>query len=244
MDPHEVPAQTPLMLIIDDERGILDFIQLGMRKEGFRIELAQDGPTGLSKARTLIPDIVILDIMLPGVDGFNICRQLRESPATADIPIIMLTAKDDVSDRVKGLSMGADDYLPKPFDFSELLARVQALMRRHLRSSAASGTSSTQRILKFGEITLTESSREVKRGERLIELTVTEYNLLHLLLSHPKQVLDRMTILDRVWGYDFTGETNIIEVYVRYLREKIEDDPSSPKYIQTVRGVGYVLKGP
>jgi two-component system, OmpR family, response regulator MprA len=232
-------ADEPIMLVVDDERSIVDFIRLGMKNEGFRVEIAQDGPTGLAKARTLHPQVVILDILLPGVDGLNICRQLRADPETADIPIIMLTAKDEVRDRVAGLETGADDYLTKPFSFDELLARVRALLRRQQRAFAAS----TPRILRFGDLTLNEGSREITRGTRLIELTATEFNLLHLLMMHPRQVLDRQTILERVWGYDFMGETNIIEVYVRYLREKIEDDPSSPKIIQTVRGVGYVLRG-
>jgi two-component system, OmpR family, response regulator MprA len=232
-------ADEPIMLVVDDERGIVDFIRLGMKNEGFRVEIAQDGPTGLAKARTLHPQIVILDILLPGVDGLNICRQLRADPETADIPIIMLTAKDEVRDRVVGLETGADDYLTKPFSFDELLARVRALLRRQQRTFAAG----TPRILRFGDLTLNEGSREVTRSTRLIELTATEFNLLHLLMMHPRQVLDRQTILERVWGYDFMGETNIIEVYIRYLREKIEDDPSAPKLIQTVRGVGYVLRG-
>ncbi|HKD76422.1 MAG TPA: response regulator transcription factor, partial [Ktedonobacterales bacterium] len=231
-------ADEPIMLVVDDERSIVDFIRLGMKNEGFRVEIAQDGPTGLAKARTLHPQVIILDILLPGVDGLNICRQLRADPETADIPIIMLTAKDEIRDRVVGLETGADDYLTKPFSFDELLARVRALLRRQQRAFAAD----TPRVLRFGDLTLNEGSREVTRGTRMIELTATEFNLLHLLMMHPRQVLDRQTILERVWGYDFMGETNIIEVYVRYLREKIEDDPSAPKIIQTVRGVGYVLR--
>jgi two-component system response regulator MprA len=203
------------LLLIDDEQGIVDFIRLGMRYEGFR--------------------------MLPGMDGLEVCRRLRESQATADIPILMLTAKDEVHDRVSGLESGADDYLTKPFSFEELLARVRALLRRQQRMVAAGGPGG--RILKVADIRLDESAREVRRGDRLVEFTATEYNLLHLFMTHPRQVLDRQTILNRVWGYDFMGETNIIEVYVRYLREKIEDEPSNPKLIQTVRGVGYVLKG-
>ena len=230
----------PIMLIVDDERGILDFIRLGMRSEGFRVEIAQDGPTGLAKARMLHPDIMILDIVMPGIDGLNICRRLRAEPDTMNIPIIMLTARDEVKDRVEGLETGADDYLTKPFSFDELLARVRALLRRQQRAALGS---STPRVLQFGDLVLNEGTREVTRGTRQINLTATEFNLLHLLLLNPRQVLDRQTILNRVWGYDFMGETNIIEVYVRYLREKLEDDPSAPKLIQTVRGVGYVLRG-
>ncbi len=231
----------PRLLIIDDEQSIVDFIRLGMRYEGFRVEEAADGVMGLDLAQHARPDIIILDVMLPGLDGLEVCQRLRASEATADVPILMLTAKDEVRDRVTGLESGADDYLTKPFSFEELLARVRALMRRQQRLAAAGGPGG--RVLRVADLTLDEAAREVKRGDRLIELTATEYNLLHLFMSHPRQVLDRQTILNRVWGYDFMGETNIIEVYVRYLREKIEDEPSAPKLIQTVRGVGYVLKG-
>ena len=230
----------PRLLIVDDEQGIVDFIRLGMRYEGFRVEDATDGISGFDKAQRLRPDLIILDVLLPGMDGVEVCRRLRESEATADIPILMLTAKEEVSDRVTGLEAGADDYLTKPFSFDELTARVRALLRRQQRLIAAGGPGG--RVLRVADLTLDEAAREVRRGDRLIELTATEYNLLHLFLTHPRQVLDRQTILNRVWGYDFMGETNIIEVYVRYLREKIEDEPSNPKLIQTVRSVGYVLK--
>jgi two-component system, OmpR family, response regulator MprA len=231
----------PRLLVVDDEQSIVDFIRLGMRYEGYRVEEASDGVTGFDAAQRLRPSLVILDVMLPGMDGIEVCRRLRENEATQDIPILMLTAKDEVRDRVTGLDAGADDYLTKPFSFEELLARVRALLRRQQRVVAAGGPGG--RVLRIADLTLDEAAREVRRGDRLIELTATEYNLLHLLLTHPRQVLDRQTILNRVWGYDFMGETNIIEVYVRYLREKIEDEPSNPKLIQTVRGVGYVLKG-
>ena len=231
----------PRLLVIDDERSIVDFIRLGMRYEGFRVEDAGDGVSGFDAAQRLRPDLVILDVMLPGMDGIEVCRRLRENEATADIPILMLTAKDEVRDRVEGLESGADDYLTKPFSFEELLARVRALLRRQRRLVAAGGPGG--RVLKIADLMLDEAAHEVHRGERLVELTATEYNLLHLFMTHPRQVLDRQTILNRVWGYDFMGETNIIEVYVRYLREKIEDEPGAPRFIQTVRGVGYVLKG-
>ncbi|MGZ3665058.1 MAG: response regulator [Ktedonobacterales bacterium] len=229
------------MLVIDDEQGIVDFIRLGMRYEGFRVEDASNGITGLDLALRLHPDAIILDIMLPGIDGLEVCRCLRESEATSDVPILMLTAKDEVRDRVTGLEVGADDYLTKPFSFEELLARVRALLRRQQRIAAAGGPGG--RILRVADLTLDEAAHEVRRGDRVIELTATEYNLLHLFMTHPRQVLERHVILNRIWGYDFMGETNIIEVYVRYLREKIEDEPSAPKLIQTVRSVGYVLKG-
>jgi two-component system response regulator MprA len=233
----------PLLLVIDDEHAIVDFIRLGMRYEGFRVVDAADGQSGLDLAQRLRPDVLVLDIMLPGIDGLQVCRRLRANPLTANLPILMLTAKDEVQDRVTGLEIGADDYLTKPFSFEELLARVRALLRRQQRQVAPGASGPGSRVLQFADLTLDEAAREVKRGDRIIELTATEYNLLHLFMTHPRQVLDRQTILNRVWGYDFMGETNIIEVYVRYLREKIEDEPSAPRLIQTVRGVGYVLKG-
>lgn len=233
------------VLVIDDELNIIEFIKLGLGYEGFQVESAMDGPQGLAAAQRIAPDIVILDLMMPGMDGLEVCRRLRTNPTTQDVPVLMLTAKDEVNDRVTGLNSGADDYLVKPFDFVELLARIKAILRRQRRirggENAADGNES--QLLQFGDLHLNMATREVTRSGRLIELTATEYNLLHLFMSHPRQVLDRQTILNRVWGYDFLGETNIIEVYVRYLREKIEDSPSAPRLIQTVRGVGYVLKG-
>jgi two-component system, OmpR family, response regulator MprA len=230
-----------LVLVVDDEQSIVDFIRLGMRYEGFRVAEAASGQAGFELAQHLRPDIIVLDILLPDTDGLQVCRRLRAGSGTANVPILMLTAKDEIQDRVAGLESGADDYLTKPFSFEELLARVRALLRRQQRHLAASGPGA--RIVRVADITLDEAAREVRRGDRLVELTATEYNLLHLFMTHPRQVLDRQTILNRVWGYDFMGETNIIEVYVRYLREKIEDEPSNPKLIQTMRGVGYVLKG-
>ena len=235
------------VLVIDDEENIIEFIRLGLRYEGLKVESAGDGEQGVTAAQRINPDLVILDVMMPGIDGLEVCRRLRDNPTTRDVPILMLTAKDEVKDRIIGLKTGADDYLTKPFDFDELLERIRAILRRNNRARASAtgsndGEASGQ-ILQFADLRLNTATREVTRGGRLIELTATEYNLLHLFMSHPRQVLDRQTILNRVWGYDFLGETNIIEVYVRYLREKIEDSPSTPRLIQTVRSVGYVLKG-
>jgi two-component system response regulator MprA len=237
--------QPPLLkvLVVDDEENIIEFIRLGLRYEGFQVESASDGEQGITAAQRVNPDLIILDLMLPGIDGLEVCRRLRANPTTRDIPVLMLTAKDEVRDRITGLRMGADDYLAKPFDFDELLERMRAILRRSRPRANGSSDESSGQVLEFADLKLNTATREVTRGGRLIELTATEYNLLHLFMSHPRQVLDRQTILNRVWGYDFLGETNIIEVYVRYLREKIEDSPSSPRLIQTVRSVGYVLKG-
>ncbi|GER87560.1 DNA-binding response regulator [Dictyobacter vulcani] len=234
------------VLVVDDEDNIIELIRLGLRYEGFQVEVASDGEQGIALAQRIDPDLVILDVMMPGIDGLEVCRRLRSNPTTRDIPVLMLTAKDEVGDRIRGLQTGADDYLTKPFDFYELLERIKAILRRQNRSKSSQSETSGEdaaQLLQFGDLRMNTATREVTRSGRQIELTATEYNLLHLFMSHPRQVLDRQTILNRVWGYDFLGETNIIEVYVRYLREKIEDSPSSPRLIVTVRGVGYVLKG-
>lgn len=240
--------QLQKVLVIDDEENIIEFIKLGLRYEGFQVESAPDGEQGIVAAQRINPELIILDVMMPGIDGIEVCQRLRNNPTTRDIPILMLTAKDEVRDRISGLDAGADDYLTKPFDFDEMLARIRAILRRQKRATsnpngATQDGENNEQILQFADLRLNTSTREVTRGGRLIELTATEYNLLHLFMSHPRQVLDRQTILNRVWGYDFLGETNIIEVYVRYLREKIEDSPSTPRLIVTVRSVGYVLKG-
>jgi two-component system, OmpR family, response regulator MprA len=234
------------VLVVDDEENIIEFIRLGLRYEGFQVESANDGETGIATALRINPDIIILDVMMPpGIDGLEVCRRLRENPTTREIPILMLTARDEVRDRIAGLRTGADDYLTKPFDFDELLERIRAILRRQGRTKSPQGATGAENgnMLEFEDLRMNTATREVTRAGRLIELTATEYNLLHLFMSHPRQVLDRQTILQRVWGYEFLGETNIIEVYVRYLREKIEDSPSTPRLIQTVRSVGYVLKG-
>ncbi len=218
------------VLVIEDEERIRQFLQRGLTFEGYRVDTAADGQVGLSAARENTPDIVILDWMLPGMDGIEVCRRLRAASPT---PILMLTAKDSVADRVQGLDAGADDYLVKPFAFDELMARLRALLRR-----AAPVQPET---LKFSDLALDTGTRQAFRSERAIELTAKEYELLELFLHHPRQVLTRELIYDRVWGYDFGGESNIIEVYVRYLRQKTES-AGEARLIHTVRGVGYVLR--
>jgi two-component system response regulator MprA len=219
------------ILVIEDEEKILQFLRRGLTYEGYSVETAPDGTQGLIKARERPPDIVILDWMLPGLDGLEVCRRLR---AAGDVPILMLTAKDSVSDRVLGLDAGADDYLVKPFEFDELLARIRALMRR-------SKPASKPEVHMFEDLKLDSGTHQAFRAERTIELTAKEYELLELFMTHPRQVMTREVIYDRVWGYDFGGESNIIEVYVRYLRQKTEED-GEPRLIHTVRGVGYVLR--
>ncbi len=218
------------VLVIEDDDRIRQFLQRGLTFEGYRVDAASDGPTGLGLARDNPPDLAILDWMLPGMDGLEVCRRLR---AAGPLPILMLTAKDAVSDRVQGLDAGADDYLVKPFAFDELLARLRALLRR--------AAPAQPEALRFADLTLDTGTRQAFRGERAIDLTAKEYELLELFMRHPRQVLTREVIFDRVWGYDFGGESNIIEVYVRYLRTKTEGG-DQPRLIHTVRGVGYVLR--
>ena len=219
------------ILVVEDEAKLAQFIELEPKYEGYEVMVANDGLSGLSTARESQPDLIILDWMLPGVSGVEICQRLR---STGDkVPVILLTAKDEVSDRVKGLDAGADDYMVKPFSIEELLARVRAALRRTQEQET--------NVLQFSDLKLNRSSREVFRGSRRIELTAKEFDLLDYLLAHPRQVLTRDQILERVWGYDFMGDSNIIEVYVRYLRLKLEAD-NETRLIQTVRGVGYVVR--
>lgn len=220
-----------LILVIEDETNIAQFLERGLIYEGYRVEVAFDGQRGLAIARDNPPNLVILDWMLPGLDGIEVCRRLR---AASEVPILMLTAKDGVPDRVIGLDAGADDYLVKPFSFDELLARVRALLRRSVPTSRPE-------VLRFADLTLDTGTHRATRGDRAIDLTAKEYELLELFMRNPRQVLTRDVIFDRVWGYDFGGESNIIEVYVRYLRQKTETD-NDQRLIHTVRGVGYVLR--
>jgi two-component system response regulator MprA len=224
------------ILVIEDEERILQFLRRGLTYEGYTVDTAVNGTEGLAKALELNPDLVIIDWMLPelepGLDGLEVCRRLREE---GDTPLLMLTAKDSVADRVRGLDAGADDYLVKPFALNELLARVRALLRR---------SKTTQpEVLSFQDLRLDTGTHQAFRADRAIDLTAKEYELLELLLRHPRQVLTRDLIYDRVWGYDFGGESNIIEVYIRYLRQKTEEG-GRPRLIHTVRGVGYVLREP
>jgi len=219
-----------LILVIEDEEKILNFLRRGLIYEGYRVETAMDGTAGLASARDNPPDLVVLDWMLPGIDGLEVCRRLR---AASNVPILMLTAKDAVADRVQGLDAGADDYLVKPFALDEVLARLRALLRR--------AKPEAPEVLAYADLKLDTGTHQAFRGERPIDLTAKEYELLELFLQHPRQVLTREVIYDRVWGYDFGGESNIIEVYVRYLRQKTEAG-GEPRLLHTVRGVGYVLR--
>jgi len=218
------------ILIIEDDPAILKLLQRGLAYEGYTVDTAVDGRSGLALARDHQPDLVILDWMLPGMDGLEVCHRLRTG---GSLPILMLTAKDTVQDRIQGLDAGADDYMIKPFNLDELLARVRALLRRTQPERI--------QVLKFADLSLDTGSRQAMRGNRPVQLTAKEYELLELFLRHPKQVLTREVIFDRVWGYDFGGESNVLEVYIRYLRQKLEEG-GEIRLIHTVRGVGYVLR--
>ncbi|MBD1999942.1 response regulator transcription factor [Leptolyngbya sp. FACHB-541] len=222
---------TAHILVVEDEINLARFIELELSYEGYRITVAHDGLTGLTKARDIGPDLIILDWMLPGLSGLEICRRIRATGGRA--PVIILTAKDEINDRVAGLDAGADDYVVKPFSIEELLARVRAFLRRSQDTEAD--------VLSFTDLLLNRQTREVFRGDRLIELTAKEFDLLEYLLAHSRQVITRDRILEKVWGYDFMGDSNIIEVYIRYLRLKLEAN-GEKRLIQTVRGVGYVLR--
>jgi two-component system, OmpR family, response regulator MprA len=226
-------TQIVQILVADDDPSVRDSLRRSLSFNGYSVTTAEDGAETLVSIAQDPPDALILDINMPVLDGLETCRRLRASGN--DLPVLMLTARDDVRDRVLGLDAGADDYLPKPFALEELLARVRALLRR----SPAAGTAGSS--LSFGDLALDLNTREVTRGTRKLTLTRTEFSLLELLLQHPRRVLTRAQILDEVWGYNFPTTANSLEVYVGYLRRKTETD-GEPRLIHTVRGVGYVLK--
>ncbi len=226
---NDSSLRAPRVLVVDDEKSIVDFIQLGLQYEGFQVQVAADGVAALRLISQFKPHVVVLDVMMPRMDGLAVAEAVR---GNKDMGIIILSARDEVADRIKGLEVGADDYLVKPFDFGELLARIRAVMRRRNPSAGPQ--------LQVQDVVMDEAAREVRRGGALIELSAREFDLLRLLMIHPNQVLARDRILDQVWGYNFFGDANNVEVYIRYLRQKLGDD--SHQLIQTVRGVGYRIK--
>jgi len=225
------------VLVVEDERAIANVLRRGLALDGYTVEIAEGGKSALEAVRDRLPDLVVLDLMLPDMDGLEVARRLRG--AGERVPVLMLTARDGVSDRVRGLDAGADDYLVKPFALEELLARVRALLRRAATAAPVNGHASE--VLRFADLTIDLGTRDVRRGERHIELTAREFDLLVLFLRNPRQVLPRDLIMDRVWGEDFYGESNVLEVYVRALRTKLEEHDES-RLIHTVRGVGYTLR--
>jgi two-component system response regulator MprA len=220
------------ILVVDDERAVRESLRRALELQGYEVDLASDGAEALAKlADNGHVDAVVLDILMPGVDGLEVCRQLRRGGSA--VPVLMLTARDAVGDRVEGLDAGADDYVVKPFALEELLARIRALLRR--------GAPTVDGVLRFADLELDPSTREVRRGDDAIDLTRTEFNLLELFMLNPRQVLTRSVIFERVWGYDFGFASNSLDVYIGYLRRKTEAG-DKPRLIQTIRGVGYALR--
>ncbi len=223
------------ILVVDDDRAVRESLRRSLSFNGYTVDLATDGQDALEQVATSRPDAMVLDVMMPRVDGLEVCRRLRSTGD--DLPILVLTARDSVSERVAGLDAGADDYLPKPFALEELLARLRALLRR----AAPDPDSSADEVLRFADLSLDPATREVIRGDRPISLTRTEFSLMEMLMANPRRVLTRSRILEEVWGYDFPTSGNALEVYVGYLRRKTEAG-GEPRLIHTVRGVGYVLR--
>ena len=227
----------PRVLVVDDDKAVRDSLRRSLEFNGYDVHLANDGAEALAGIASVAPDVVVMDVMMPRLDGLETTRALRS--AGNDVPIIVLTARDAVGDRVDGLDAGADDYLTKPFALEELLARLRALLRR-VTPAADDGE---EEVLSFADLTMNVTTREVTRGSRHIELTRTEFTLLEMFLRRPRRVLDRSFILEEVWGYDFPTTANSLEVYVGYLRRKTEAE-GEPRLIHTVRGIGYVLRAP
>ncbi|MHB2034015.1 MAG: response regulator transcription factor [Gemmatimonadaceae bacterium] len=222
------------ILVIDDDAAVTSVLKRGLSYEGFTVDTAGSGPNGLALARNYVPDLVILDVMLPGLDGFDVLARLRE--ADAHLPVLMLTARDAPLDQVRGLEAGADDYVVKPFTFEVLVAHVKALLRRH--------DTNRPEVLRFADLALDTGTRRAQRGARDIDLTSTEYEVLRQFLLHPRRVLAKHYLMDRVWGYDVKGGSNVLEVYVKQLRHKLEGPEGEPRLLHTIRGAGYVLREP
>lgn len=228
------------ILVVDDEKPIADILQFNLKKEGYEVYCAYDGNQAVEMVNEIVPDLILLDIMLPKKDGMEVCREVRKS---FEMPIIMLTAKDSEIDKVLGLEFGADDYVTKPFSTRELIARVKANLRRHQHTTAQESDAKTNEI-SVGSLTIHPDAYIVSKRGEMIELTHREFELLHYLANHIGQVMTREHLLQTVWGYDYFGDVRTVDVTVRRLREKIEDNPSHPEWIVTRRGVGYYLRNP
>ncbi len=232
------------ILVVEDDLTLQETLAYNLERQGYQVDTVADGPSALKQARAAHPDLILLDVMLPGMDGFEVCRVLRQEMST---PVLMLTARDDEIDRVVGLEVGADDYLVKPFSMRELLARIKALLRRVrlIREEIASENRSSDgsQNLVFGNMTIDSGRREVRLGENPVGMKPKEYDLLLFLAQHRGQVLTREFILERVWGWDYIGDSRTVDVHIRWLREKIESDPANPKRLVTVRSAGYRFEG-
>ncbi len=227
------PTEQMRVLVVDDEDSITQLVSTVLRYEGFKVECAHDGRTAVKRVATFNPDLIVLDVMLPDLDGFEVYRRLASS--TPRVPVLFLTAKDQPADRVHGLTLGADDYVGKPFSLEELVARVRAVLRR------TKGQLEQGAELSYHDLSIDEDAHEVRRGDRLLQLTPTEYHLLRYLLVNAGRVVSKAQILDHVWRYDFGGDSSVVETYISYLRKKI-DQPGMPALIQTVRGFGYAIR--
>lgn len=223
------------VLIVEDEKTIVDILKFNLMREGYETLEALDGLTGLELGRTKDPDLILLDVMLPGMNGFDVCAALRDGGST--VPILMLTAREEESDKVFGLEAGADDYITKPFSMRELLARVKANIRR--RSQYAGTRGPGENLLKLGELSLDLNSVSLQKAGRIIEVSQKEFDLLACFAKEPGRVFSREELMERVWNYDYFGDVRTVDVTIRRLREKVEDDPGSPRYIRTKRGAGY-----
>lgn len=220
------------ILIVDDEAHIRELIKFNLEKNGFRTLQAADGKEALELAKERKVDLIILDLMIPIMDGFEVCKEVRKDSTIGNTPIIMLTAKSEEIDKILGLELGADDYMTKPFSVRELVARVKAQLRRN-------STRTEENLFKFGDISVNLQTREVKKSDERIELTLKEFEILKLLIENKGNILTREMLLDKIWGYEYIGETRTVDVHIRHLRQKIENDDKNPMFIQTIRGVGY-----
>lgn len=223
-----------LIYAVEDEFHIQQLVKYNLEASGYRVITFDSGESVLSEAKSNLPDLFILDLMLPGIDGLEVCRQLRQNPESKHIPVIFLTAKSDEFDKVLGLELGADDYITKPFSVRELIARVKAVLRRMSVQPPVE-----MEIIKHGPISIDCTRREVYKNSVLIEMPLKEFELLKLLVQNKGKVLSRELLLEKIWGFDYYGETRTVDVHIRYLRQKIEDDDSNPRYIETIRGIGY-----
>ena len=222
------------ILVVDDEKAIGDILKINLEREGYDVTIAMDGESGAALGVALNPDLILLDVMLPKMDGFEVCKKIRK---TSEVPIVMLTARTEEIDKILGLELGADDYVTKPFSVRELMARVKANLRRTVVKENVPETE--ENTLKKGEITINTASYELRKNDKPIELTLREFELVKYLAESPGRIFSRETLLEKVWGYEYYGDVRTVDVTVRRLREKIEDDPGEPRYIMTKRGVGY-----
>lgn len=223
------------ILIIDDELHIIELIKYNLEMNGYKVIHALNGNDGLNMAVERKPDLILLDVMLPGMDGFDVCKEIKRNKELDGIPIIMLTAKGEEFDKILGLELGADDYITKPFSVRELLARIKAVLRRNIKEEQS-------QVINVGNLMIDLDRHEVLKSGKTVELTLKEFELLRLLIVNKGKVLTRDYLLDKVWGYEYYGETRTVDVHVRHLRQKIEDDDRNPKYIETIRGIGYKFK--